>query len=541
MSRGTGLALVGLALVGLAALGLGLSLGIQSGNRTRGEAHPSAGRAPEPEPEPAALVDADVRSRFELDQGYGSPPVPADAEHEEPTRPEPVTLEPAASLRAVILRAGLPAPDLRLNVKQLRPPSILWASGDARWKATAGVDGVAWLEDLPTHVALEVAVFGEGKLLRRLEEHVVLEPGELRELEIRIGSGCTIHGVAITPGGTPVAGLSVWLLAARGSRETRIYESADAAHALARRTTDAAGAFLVEDVGVGRWYVGLAPKETLLGPLVPLARLVTVEQDQRRMDVELTVHRELFIRGRVFDPEGKLVERAMVSTDSGIRQEASRGEFELGPLAPGEVHLVASATRNGVLRHSERVLAHAGDMNVVIAFRAPGSISGRCVDRNGKPHAARARLMAPYGRLEGVRTVVSSNGPAYFAFTGLAPGRYHVVASDDLGNFGTLADVVVEASEALRDLKVVLEPGATVNVRLEGDWTRPGELLQVRLLQNGVEVSNGFGKKVVPSGEVTVALCARDLETKTLRTLESRELTLGPGSEVEVVFTLEGE
>jgi hypothetical protein len=119
---------------------------------------------------------------------------------------------------------------------------------------------------------------------------------------------------------------------------------------------DEKGEYSIESVGVGEWWIGIAPppattdgREHLthrradtsgLFRSISTVQITTLESDY---EVDLVGYRGLSVRGTVVTPEGEPVPKAAVEAKFGEDDEFAmyqawtndRGEFELSPLPPG--------------------------------------------------------------------------------------------------------------------------------------------------------------------------------------------------------------
>jgi hypothetical protein len=359
-------------------------------------------------------------------------------------------------------------------------------------------------------------------------------------------AGCRIIGVARESDGAPAVGVAIWLLRAerpgdlqylRWNQEQRVHD---------RVETDMRGHFTFEAVKAGDWRVGPAPRENRwtgnetvsVREPIPLARFVQILEGEERVEVGLEVQRGLMITGRVVGPAGKTVSGARVQTRGVSATCEPGGEFLIGPFAPGEYELVGSASRRSGHADSQRVLARAGEAEVVLTLRVSGGIAGVVLGREGLPTKAAVEIVALDPTETPVyRVSLGNRRDGTFAFDGLVPGNYHICAHDNAGNVGRLEFVAIEPGNTTAALVVNLAPGAFVRVRMP-----PGEarlLTAFRAVQSGVEMGVGTSSdemiSVLP-GPVTVELLSYDVETRTLSLLASRSVTAVAGERVEVVF-----
>jgi hypothetical protein len=102
--------------------------------------------------------------------------------------------------------------------------------------------------------------------------------------------------------------------------------------------------------------------------------------------------------------------------------------------------------------------------DVRIALVAPGTLTGVVVDESGRP-VPRYRLGAA-GVGPAGHHVFTSGEDGRFVLTGLAPGRYDLVATTADDRAGTLRGVDVAAGAQRSDLRVVVGRGAALTGRV---------------------------------------------------------------------------
>src|SRR4030095_10724551 len=87
------------------------------------------------------------------------------------------------------------------------PTALAWSFAslpEEQWKTETGPDGRCSVTSLPPTIPLQIEIRQRGRVLRREADPLTLEPGEVRELEWRIGSGCTLSGLVFDQAGKPV-------------------------------------------------------------------------------------------------------------------------------------------------------------------------------------------------------------------------------------------------------------------------------------------------------------------------------------------------
>jgi hypothetical protein len=413
------------------------------------------------------------RQAWQVDaKGFGPKMFQPDGSHGDRERALVVRLQRAATLRGRIQGA----PDLAELVVLAKAHGFEFSMGpgagslDAlQRRARVHVDGTWVMNDLPPGAGLKLELLRGETVVRREPHRHYLEPGEERNLEWSLGSGATLHGRAvIADTNAPVPARSIWLVpASEVLGLLTIYRQP-----VAQAVTDDEGFFAFPDVPPGEWAVGPAPSDSRDdegGDVAPTATRVSVPTDVWTVEVELRLHRGLFITGEVLRPDGELAGGAYVNghneeadvRDYGI---AAGGAFRIGPLVPGSYRLTA---QGGVgTSTSEPVTAMAGDVDVVLQLNAGGAIQGRLVDpASGESVQGRIKVTNEE-RSGGVSTRTRPDGS--FSLVGLAFGSYTATGSSgDLA--GSVKGVVIGPSQSVADVEVPLEPGAVLLIKYTGE------------------------------------------------------------------------
>jgi hypothetical protein len=410
-------------------------------------------------------------------------------------------------------------------------PAFLHARGQKTWSCETDARGAFEFDLLPPQTELKVRLLVGGAEVNPFLEPLFLAPGEQRELRLRVGNGATITGVA-TAGGTVVPDLDLLLVRGadpQGPRYLSVSSFDDSPVAQAR--TDASGRFAFQNVPIGTWLIGPSPpepnEETTTAPLaVPLV----ISSLTAREAVNIEIQQGLFVRGRVLDPAGQPARVLIVGDGKSLgwrsAQSDENGYFQLGPLAPGLIHVQAYGASD--FGASEIVTAQAGDQGVQLYLCRGGAIFGTVVEETtGLPIPATV-LFSPVGSDREYVTTSTMSGGAY-RFGGLRPGGYSLSATTKSGLVGTATCDVRIGEEVQASLRV--EPGASVSVfpvQGSGSFT---------VHQNGQLFALGWflgqpATVTVPVGSVLVTLRGRGDHQR----IAERRLDVTAGERIDVRF-----
>ncbi len=288
-----------------------------------------------------------------------------------------------------------------------------------RHHVTAGVDGRFRITGLKPG-AYELDAYTSG---RHSKKPTIVGLGvaeQVADVEILVGTGPVVRGIALDENGAPAAGVDV----------SPFGEEAEA-------KADDKGAFALEGLGPGRYQlVGRG------GAFVPAGTTPVELADKDIEGVRVRVRRGVKVKGHVeprqvcevrldFDDKTlgprdlpMLVTPVMAGPD---------GEFEL-PAASPLPYVLAARCPSGD-QGTQPVTLAPGMNDVVIAVAPGASIAGRVVDGSGKPVAAATVMAAPRTGSErtvivngmvtsGAQVLTSATGE--YVLKGLAPATYHL-------------------------------------------------------------------------------------------------------------------
>jgi hypothetical protein len=481
--------------------------------------------------------------------GYGVVLVELDKLHATEEHAFTIGLKAAGTIDATVVDgAGSPVAGAVVRASasggELRQKTAVTESNDfassARvpWSAETRMDGRCAIEGLAPDVQLTLTVLRDGKRLSTADEHVRLEPGEVRALRLEIGGACTIEGVLVAKGSTSVSGRSIWLEPADNRSAHYFRSESDIS---AKTETDAAGRFTFADVRIGKWWVGPAPsneatRRSRNDEIVPLARLVDIPSGARRIDVEIEAHRGLYIRGRVLDAGGNgAVSRDVVAwSNVGYTSWTAAkegGAFVLGPLDEGKYEVTAHG-RDSEL-NSEFVTVSAGQENVVLRLRAGASIEGKVIDSaTHQGCAASISLLQDHSVGASIRDE-STQADGSFELPRVLPGTYDLLARVNDGRIAIQCGIEVPAGKKLKSVVLQTELGARLHLRYDGNGQKANvEIRTDRIWMDSIDLERGIASEViVPKGQITIQLYVGGAKR-----VAPRELSLDAGEEKEIVF-----
>jgi protocatechuate 3,4-dioxygenase beta subunit len=444
--------------------------------------------------------------------GYGAAALRLVPGHERADRALRVELLAGATLRLRVLEPdGRPAEGLRAELSgstaNTWPPGAWLVEGNGSERDAARVeDGVAVFEDVAPGSALSVLVrapgpgSSRGPCWRGATGPVVLAPGEVREVLLRLPERYPVAGRLVDEGGAPLAGERVWVVRRGAPAEPRLLSSGVTPFATAR--TDDDGRFRFDAVPAGSWWVGLAPPGVPLeaGARVSLAQAVALEGPLE--ELELRAAPGASLRGRVVDPTGGPVEGAFVQADAARTFDRAPtttdadGRFALHALLAGEVEVEVQPPWyrwDGLGRASLRL--EAGARELTLRLPGPGSLAHVAL-RFDPPLDRRTGSwirLQPCAPAAARRPVAFTRGPALLR--ALEPGCYDVYASTDDGRVGVLRDVELTAGGECRELLLPTQAGAVLRLRYAGPLPRA----RLELDAAGLEVP--CGPELVPGVE----------------------------------------
>mgnify|MGYP001436461467 CR=1 FL=1 len=392
-------------------------------------------------------------------------------------------------------------------------------------------DGVARFDGLPARIAFRLSIYGPDSQ-RVVTPPIRLEPGENRRIEAQLASTARISGRVELAGGRPLADVEVWLVAATSASETTTSKSYHKPAATTR--TDGQGRFTFEDVSVGVWWVGIAPRardKPSERAIPSVAKRAEVQHGVAVPELLFRVDEGLFLRGVVRTPSGATTAAIVFAHhDDGSFHESSgakpNGTFELGPLPAGSYLVTAF---DSALAPSDPLRAQAGEQGLELHLREPGELCVRVVDTEGRSVDAEVRLRAQRSALS--RSMSSRD--SVVEFKQLGPDTWSVVAEAAGNQLAVRTGLLVSAGQRL-DVELRLEPAARLTITYSGPL--PNATYELHY-QGAVVRSDGLLRDqpatwVVPAGELELRRVHPQNATPETHVLkltagEVRELVVG--------------
>lgn len=459
-----------------------------------------------------------------------------------------IELSRSASLTVTVIQnGGLPTPGLRVDVTVpsyaiTRPAGKSIFASTPRWSAEVGPDGRAQFEDLPTEVQLTATLVDGSETLYREGSPITLDPGEARELEWQLGGGAVLTGRITDQNGQPLAKTRLWLVAeatnAREGRERIYFASSDERRLIESCRSDEDGRFRLEGVQAGDWWFGVAyrdPDSRKPRPTdpSPLALAFSVAEGQHSAELDFSVHRGVFVSGRLRMPDGEVPRHFYLSAYGDLGSPPTREEgdsFVAGPMEPVEHRLSVRVKGNYARTEAISVLPPKDDL--VLDILRGSSMAGNFIDaRNGERCKAKIFLSEP--GTGGMRMGLEDKSD--FEFEGLTEGLYDLSARNDDGLVGVLRGVRLGPEADLGNLEIRLQEGAKLRVTYKG----PQPFIQLRVLHEGAVI---FGDGLAEGTSNLIAVPVGPIEVHAMNgkeLLQERGVHTSFGVESQVDFVLE--
>lgn len=394
------------------------------------------------------------------------------------TAPLDVPMQRSASLRGTLAGAHGGEIVLRADAWSLLPPELhtFWIpASPALFSASLDVTGAFVFEDLPPLCKLDALFVAADRKAQRVGESLQLAPGESSVVAWQLGGSCTLRGRVLDQDSRPVTDGEVWLVRpffdVRGIAR-RLAAGVDGSSVFARASLTADGTFEFRGVPSGSFGLGLPARESDGEPpihgVAGLAVQVEIAPGETSKETDLRVDRDLFLSGRVLDPQGRRVSDGSVTVRRiGLweleGQSFEEGQFRIGPLVRGRYRIEAESFEHAA---STAIEVDAGADDLVLQLNSGGSILGR-VSLPGAPFEGCELYLIP-GSDTGIKYLSQlgqTSADGAFRFDALTPGTYHLFAAARGGRVAILHGVTVRGGQATRDVELRLAPGARLNVR----------------------------------------------------------------------------
>ena len=226
----------------------------------------------------------------------------------------------------------------------------------------------------------------DGETLRDEPDWWMLEPGEEREVNWRVGDAALVTGVAFDQTGKPVGALPVMLYESWSPQRQYVTNPTNS-RIRAATVTHANGSFDLGKVPVGRYVLapgGRRGEAAIPDDVAAFGEELQVDGRTPSIHRELRVWRGLTVTGRVVYPDGRPAGACGVGgwpdgADGILNATADAdGNFELGPLAAGLIGLEVEHLGFGVWKP---VKVQAGARDVLLVLTKGGSLRGQVEPR----------------------------------------------------------------------------------------------------------------------------------------------------------------
>lgn len=511
------------------------------------------------DPELAMPTDGESLDREDPTLAVADEPVaaPADDARRRST-PEPAPTEPATATLRATLTGAASDPIRNAHVRIVGPEGERWIS-----RAEREMEFAALPADVPLTAFAVVDEVATGEPLERFR----LEPGEIAERSWQIRTSVTVRGRTVLASGLGAPHQIAQLIRRRTGSGARFADAGNLTDPFAR--TDEHGEFVIEDVPVGRYWIGAAIDYPLgqrferttdadgnpidlrrskpKTPPCPLFVPLDIPPESGDVVVTIPVHDELFISGRLLGPDDeplvdvKLDARrestdGVLSTSSGLQ-----GVFRIGPLAPGRYSLHCdSSSRDranaaGWIVEND-VVVEAGAENVEVRVLRGAHVRGRVITGR-TPFEGILSLVPDERAMDGDRLFLTRTCRVIdgtFDLRALAPGTYTLMyRAMGVPLAVVRKGIVVAPGESIDDLEVRPEPAVNVVLHNRGDRTGTVEIRVGDVLFATVSLEPGNAEEVrVPPGSIEV----RGLETLVTPIRGSVDATAGE----RLLFELRG-
>jgi hypothetical protein len=373
----------------------------------------------------------------------------------------------------------------------------------------------AIIDDLPSHVPLQLCISMNGKSLLTANVSPSLTPGERRDCNYTLIPCRPILGLAVDQDGKGVGGIELW--AERTAADSKTYFSTrDDKRGLVvdRAVTDDGGHFVFTNLPSGRWLIGPAASGNNKGSIASIGVEVQLD-DSSASFIVLSVYRNLFIEGTVVDPKGTQVEGSIVEANlrgtRAISKTGPDGRFRVGPLASDE-HVILARPSAG-FGASDPISVRPGESGIVLSLKQSGVLRGRVID-NLTRKGVQSRIMVGreeysdatvfHGRMLGTEMDGS------FDVDNIELGSYRVCAETPDGYFGFSGRIQVSDSTGNTSVEIPVDQGARIAVDYEG----VADKVSIEVVAQAMKIGPD---RAVPKHVITELLCPAGAVTVSMR------------------------
>jgi hypothetical protein len=263
------------------------------------------------------------------------------------------------------------------------------------------------------------------------------------------------------------------------------------------------------------------------------------------VDLNVTVHRGLFISGKVLTWNGQTSKTSVQAIGVGdgggsmLSDFLEDGGFRIGPLLPGDFTLFAGSMGNGENAVSLPVSAKAGDSGVVVQLRHGGTVAGEVVDGlTGEPIGAQVGYRPIPAQRGGYTAHVDSGA---FDLGSVLPGQFQLLVTASDGRKAATEILEMSPGGALNDLVIEIGASTFLDVHYVGDHPR----VYIGAYRGDSRVSGGWirsgesARFAVAPGSCTVKASIVDGESdgREWNVVEARELVVTEGQALRLDMT----
>jgi large repetitive protein len=472
-----------------------------------------------------------------------------------PGEPQPVKSEPAGqvalTLRPAATLAGVVVDGAGQPIAGASATTVFFRKGAQRTVAARSrADGRFQLTGLLPAGAYELTVQRQG-FARASVSARTAPPGQASTLvRIVMTDGQTTSGRVVDESGNPVTGAEVTLASSAG----RFISSGENWETFTAES-DAEGRFTFHHLSPGMVHVSARHPGYSNGQLSG----VKLPPGQPRLDLgDVTLPAGAAIEGRVVDTRGGPVANAKVWIGWHVetsRLDVSRrvvhlqevaagpdGRFRIADL-PRDQRFDVGATHPDFIEARVSAVAAPTQEPIRIEMKAAHGLHGQVVGPTGEPVAG-ASLLRALGfdvlfspdPVDPLRPLGMTDSDGRFAVTGLAPGPFNLQVQADGFQPRRVEGLEIPDDRDLADLKVVLEPGAWLAVRVLRSDGEPVSGVQVTASPDEKTMQRDpdpFAFTILPSQTDAEGRCSLSLPGPGLYTVAVVSMRGGPSRQVE--------